>query len=515
MEVIAAAASILAIAKATLKVGGVLLDKFNAYRHAQAEIFEYIVQYHDAWLRVQEQIHILECLVHSLDETLLRHFDDQLTILKEKLTTSASRLDRVTKRNGNVASKSFSLAFKEPLKQAVNELEQWTKRFEPSWFSTARTMKDSLSRYVPPSRLLESPASHSLEALRKSLELNREDAFDDAVILPRADLLNRRSLPYSSAMTANDPDNKFREVMIDGVESSEHASEFVLDVKDIESLARKLRIIEDPVLWGLLRCRGITKVQDDHGSTVRCLYVFEAPPGLSRPCSLRDLLCSRKAPSLNERIELAKTLARSVLFVHNLKFVHKNIRPETVLTFNVESNPDHRTTFLTGFESFRLADGPTHQSQKQQWERDLYRHPSRQGIRPQVRYAMQHDMYSLGVCLLEIGLWISLVDYSIQNAAVQKTPASILDIKGPMEQRDQTSRAYEIKSVLFRLAHNLLPARMGAKYLDVVKTCLTSWEDGGENISFGLKEEFADSDGVLEAVRYSEKILLKLEEIVL
>lgn len=36
---------------------------------------------------------------------------------------------------------------------------------------------------------------------------------------------------------------------------------------------------------------------------------------------------------------------------------------------------------------------------------DIYRHPKRQGLQLDERYNMKHDIYSLGVCLLEIGLW--------------------------------------------------------------------------------------------------------------
>ena len=203
------------------------------------------------------------------------------------------------------------------------------------------------------------------------------------------------------------------------------------------------------------------------------------------------------------------------MFVHNLNLVHKNIRPETILTFQVDCDADHhRTTALVGFESFRYADGPTHLSQKQQWERDLYRHPSRQGIRPLVRYAMQHDIYSLGVCLLEIGLWKSLVDYSTNDTGVQYVPGPVLAGVDFVEQRNLTRNAYKVKDFLVQLARAALPAKMGARYTLIVETCLSSWEDDGKDTLFGAKKEFADQKGVLEGVRYSDKILLELENIV-
>ena len=268
---------------------------------------------------------------------------------------------------------------------------------------------------------------------------------------------------------------------------------------------------------GLLRCRGIFQRQEISGSTAsKYLFVFQVDPKLSEPRSLRELLDFTSAPSLNGRIELARSLARSIMFVHNLDFVHKNIRPENILTFRVDNNAqNHRITSLVGFESFRNADGPTHQSQKQQWERDFYRHPSRQGMRPLVRYAMQHDIYSLGVCLLEIGLWTSFVEYITNGESVRYVPNTVLAADSVTEERDMTRRAYQTKEFLVQLARDELPAKIGLKYTRIVETCLCSWENGKGKTLFGTKDEFINQGGVLEGVRYSEKILLELENIVI
>ena len=255
---------------------------------------------------------------------------------------------------------------------------------------------------------------------------------------------------------------------------------------------------------------------DSNPATPRCLFVFEVEPKLSDPRSLRDLLSSTDAPSLNLRIELARSLARSVMFVHNLDLVHKNVRPETVLTFRKGDSPDrHRVSCLAGFESFRYADGPTFQSQKQQWERDLYRHPSRQGIKPLVRYVMQHDIYSLGVCLLEIGLWTSLIKHVGHSTSVQYVPGPLLTTEHLPKQLGGNARPFELKEDLTRLARDKLPTTMGLKYALIAETCLSSWEDDNMKTLFGVKNDFVNQPGILEGVRYSERILMALEEIVI
>ena len=65
--------------------------------------------------------------------------------------------------------------------------------------------------------------------------------------------------------------------------------------------------------------------------------------------------------------------------------------------------------FLVGFESFRPLDDCTHLAGDCEWQKNLYRHPSRQGMFPEEYYQMQHDIYSLGVCLLELGMGESFV----------------------------------------------------------------------------------------------------------
>src|ERR1700742_2371886 len=86
---------------------------------------------------------------------------------------------------------------------------------------------------------------------------------------------------------------------------------------------------------------------------------------------------------------------------------YKNIRPETILIFASDSLR-LEYPFLVGFEKFRPASGHTYRVGDTRRERYLRRHPKRQGISVEEDFKMQHDIYSLGVCLLEIGKWTSL-----------------------------------------------------------------------------------------------------------
>lgn len=190
----------------------------------------------------------------------------------------------------------------------------------------------------------------------------------------------------------------------------------------------------------------------------------------------------------------------SIMFVHSSKFVHKNIRPETVMVFADEGSRLGKC-FLLGFEQFRPADGWTQRKGDVRLERQVYRHPSRQGLHPETEYVMQHDIYSLGVVLLETGLWTSFVEY---DKAHQASLLSFIGTKEIVAEKQEEKRALALKARLSEAAR-YLPSRMGRIYTGVVKTCLHCLDDSDDNI-FGSPSEFIDPDGITVAVRFAETV---------
>jgi hypothetical protein len=61
------------------------------------------------------------------------------------------------------------------------------------------------------------------------------------------------------------------------------------------------------------------------------------------------------------------------------------------------------------------------------WDRNVYRHPLRQGHDLTEKYRMQHDIYSLNVCLLEIGLWESFVEYVPEDGGPTRSSPSLVE----------------------------------------------------------------------------------------
>ena len=115
---------------------------------------------------------------------------------------------------------------------------------------------------------------------------------------------------------------------------------------------------------------------------------------------------------------------------------------------------------------------------------------------------MQHDIYSLGVCLLEIRLWQSFVVLNEEGRCVP-SPALQLSFR-PEELPALLVENDRLKDSLLCLARSDLPKVMGTKYTQIVETCLTCLDE--ETLDFGDESEFYDVDGIVVGVRFIGKV---------
>ncbi|KAL8646233.1 MAG: hypothetical protein Q9226_006951 [Calogaya cf. arnoldii] len=221
------------------------------------------------------------------------------------------------------------------------------------------------------------------------------------------------------------------------------------NVKYIRQIVRQTATIlsaADPEAMGILPCRGyihrpdqsrfdlVLSVPVSTRTYVSSSFEPSTAAATTFPRSLRDLLTDPKhaghaSHSLSERLFLAKTLAAAVFYMHTSKLVHKNIRPETILVLPAKSSstspnsqtegPSRTALFpyalgrpvLVGFDNVRQVelDWASKLNGTLSWEEDVYQHPSRHGATAARYYSVQHDVYSLGVVLIEIAMWQSFI----------------------------------------------------------------------------------------------------------
>lgn len=190
-----------------------------------------------------------------------------------------------------------------------------------------------------------------------------------------------------------------------------------------------------------------------------CL-AFAVPQGcLSIPTSLQDVISKLKGterPTLGQRFSIAFKIAQAVANWHRVGWVHQSVASYNVMLFASQQSKeklDFSSPYLCGFEYARPNAGPSHPRYVENFSVAVYCHPDRQGV-PSSQHRKRHDLYSLGVVLLEIGLWRPMKELFPPSKYVRVTPV-------------------EMKETLLKNARARLAHYMGTSYAQAVITCLT------------------------------------------
>ncbi|KAL2787129.1 hypothetical protein BJX66DRAFT_341497 [Aspergillus keveii] len=210
------------------------------------------------------------------------------------------------------------------------------------------------------------------------------------------------------------------------------------------------------------------------------IFLFDYPCGASDrpPVSLHELITSsRREPlfklELKQRFHVAQTVAQAIGSFHSDDWLHKSIRSHAIKFFFLHadvSSYDFENPYLTGFGFARPVAGSTSMlAAATDIDRDIYQHPDRWDP-PRASFNPIHDIYSLGVVLLEIGLW--------QTARQLYDDFVKYDSKGHIPPEGVPAKI--IKKALLEDATERLAHRMGSSYQEAVLACLEG--DWGELI---------------------------------
>ena len=226
-------------------------------------------------------------------------------------------------------------------------------------------------------------------------------------------------------------------------------------------LARDLSISNKPPLLKTLQCAGFVQDTDQQ----RFGFLFELPEWVdiaSEPRTLHsylpdDIIDPRSIllPTLGERVKLAQDLAYSVAELLGASILHKSLHSGNILFFPARFTKaiSIAQPFLGGFEVSR----PDQQGQLSLdvngGSFDAYRHPELRDpsneLQGRPESERKHDIYSLGLILLEIGIWKRLD--TLQR--VKATPT-------------------ENAKRFLNFARRYLPHQMGVEYCEAVVECL-------------------------------------------
>lgn len=228
-------------------------------------------------------------------------------------------------------------------------------------------------------------------------------------------------------------------------------------------------------LASLLYCSGTSKLGTlpikglvDQPSKSRHGFVFDYPAEAepSSPESLHSIMRSpspTNLSSLSTRFQTAQSIAKSIGKFHADGWVHKSIRSQSVVFFRNRENNSRllSSPYLVDFEYSRPESGTTLHIRDNDDEKNLYRHPDIQDV-AYSSFSKLHDIYSLGVVLLEIALW-------------QTARGMLDDLKRRNKQHlGEEVNAWGLQEWYVSRARKKVAHLMGASYQSAVLACLES-----------------------------------------
>ncbi|KAJ5735099.1 uncharacterized protein N7483_000224 [Penicillium malachiteum] len=477
--------SLTTIVTTSYQIGTKVIEIFSTWKNADREVEQRVIIFEHCWNRTKRQVDFVMRIISTIDDEQRQILDSLLTELSLALSLALSSLETVIRKDSLERPSMLRLALrarrpswvwkKNTIDTIISDLEKWQGRFDPSWFLLMKIAEPIIDRALAQARITENTHNGPATAAQNPLALA---AGIRSVISPNIDQIHQNNsiilpespmewldIPFSTARAGRQKlshNTRSSWYIIDTIEISQTARGRSI-LRDVRILAAKLSKA-DPLAFGLLNCKGVIAVQLQQATTV-------------------------PSPQLRSATGFSSTIAPA---------------------------PSSSHAFLVGFDAFRATSTGTIMGGDMSWDRNVYRHPSRQDRDPTERYRMQHDIYSLGVCLLEIGLWESFVEYTDDESTgpQPKFGKCYHNFQAWLREQGTPSSfdavAYKLKEYFIEQAGVRLVQRMGDMYAQVTMLCLTCLDDDNEYFE-GMEEGGVSDD--LVAVQFIEKVMKSINDI--
>lgn len=500
------------------------------------------------WDEIQATILFFAKSCDRFDDTVRDLVEAHLHILLKKFEVVILNLQKNVRSDSEIRRLRYAVFGKHILEDLIADLEKWQARF----LQYLQLITFTGHRLVEPDSAAAEIAQRapSLTAFTKLQDLSAIDPGQNVAPNPPKESdypdSQAKSLRYCNLFMFPSPETSPSAPTIDLIDRRKYNKdqENVDGIRQIVRQTARILSAADPEAMGILPCRGFI-----HRPDLSCFDLVLSVPASIRsyipsslrsstptttPCprSLRDLLTDPThggivSHSLSERLFLAKKLAAAVFYMHTSKLVHKNIRPETILVLPatpLNTSPDssarqterqNKTALfpyvlgrpvLVGFDNVRQVElgWASKRNGTLNWEEDIYQHPSRHGAMAARYYSVQHDVYSLGVVLIEIALWQSFIvfdeemqDFKPNVEVWRKAASKVEGLK-----RGESRAGEGVMAHLEKLVRLDVPVVMGDKYRKVILSCLG-----------GIGEHGEEADDVELGVRFIQTVLEDLEDI--
>ena len=342
---------------------------------------------------------------------------------------------------------------------------------------------------------LESACSRFKEQMQQNILLGPENDEEDAVVRMMEDaetrkwglsqLLRMRFLAMRNdehpAQSLNPPSllgsaDSTSEGPLVLLANGVHAVEYKIYPDDIN---KQLRTIHENRIDRLAKVLHEASSDYDNTSptrflTLNCLGYFSEPLkyrfGLKfelparhqsspEPMTLWRALKSGKKYRLplQQRLGLAKQISKALLNWHMAGWHHQEISSRNIHFFSTPAcpEPDFTVPYLCGFDFSRESGKISSMREAKDMEFSVYRHPERQ-FDTTSAHRLRHDIYSLGVVLLDLGLW-------------DDPEASWKSIMNDKPQNNNEARP--VYNILRTFPHRL-NFYVGSSFAEAVRNCL-------------------------------------------
>ncbi|MCJ1334245.1 hypothetical protein MMC10_010953 [Thelotrema lepadinum] len=235
-----------------------------------------------------------------------------------------------------------------------------------------------------------------------------------------------------------------------------------------ERIAELAVLLKEPRHFGFatLPCLGVitSLVSENIDFVSETKLVYEIPDTvdpLEHPVSLHDVLTKEafrrdEPPDIDLRFKLATSLAHSLHEMHCTGWLHRNISAKCIFFFKANSNVgleglDLGKPYITGFDAARAftACGSIFTG-RVELAIAANQHPGyvllkywsqqqaqRENTGDKLFYMPRHDYYSMGLVLLEIGMWRTLDSLVLRDLPLMGSDFELSDPDCPLEERLQ------------------------------------------------------------------------------
>jgi hypothetical protein len=205
----------------------------------------------------------------------------------------------------------------------------------------------------------------------------------------------------------------------------------------------------------------------------------------SRPSQLDESRGKLQRPYLGDLFILAKGLAASLHTLHEIGWLHKGVCSENILIFTARTANTYRhvsSAVLAGFYQSRPEEAEYSGSPArgfELYEHPLYRHQAHESTK--VPFKRSFDFFSLGIVLLEIGLWCTVWQILSDHMGSQRGNGSIGSIGSEEDDEDSEDGdvndptslgAEDCRQILLKSYVPQLGETMGKEYMHAVRFCL-------------------------------------------